>query len=28
MKLIRTARFRARVPWRSFVTARKETGRR
>jgi hypothetical protein len=28
LKLIRSKRFRARVPWRSFVTSRKETGRR
>jgi hypothetical protein len=28
LKLIRSKRFRARVPWRSFVAARKETGRR
>ena len=28
LKLIRNTRFRERVPWRSFVSARKETGRR
>jgi hypothetical protein len=28
LKLIRNKRFRERVPWRSFVSARKETGRR